>query len=160
MKAFIFVCVAMSAMVSHGVNEGLKAVVERRQNMKRVERPVAQRMDNGNILSVYEDGRVTTQAVRMVRMSKATTDAVVAKMEEKETLKAAKALVVKIKAKHGKKVEGLSDSEIVSASESVFDTSDKDSGAAGVIGVLLGAAVGKIAEKKKLKEENGNGKAR
>lgn len=153
MKAFLCVCMVGFAMASQGVTEGLKAVVERRQNMKRVERPVAQRMDNGMLLSVYKDGSVTTQSVSMVRMSPATTLALEGKTADRETLKAAKALVLKIKEKHRKKVEGLSDSEIVSASESVFSTSGKDAATGAAVGVLLGAAATIIKNKKPKKDK-------
>ena len=121
-------------------NAGLKSILSRRKTMTRIERPVAQRMDNGSIISVYADDSITTQAVSMVKMSNGATAKVSAMLEDQQTLKAAKALVKQIKSNHADSVADLSDSEIVAASESVFDTSTKDQAAGAAVGMLLGAA--------------------
>ena len=135
-------------------NQGLDAIRARRQTMRRIDHPIAQRMDNGHIISVYADNTVKTQAVSMVKMSNVATAKVSAMLEDQQTLKAAKALVKQIKSNHADSVADLSDSEIVAASESVFDTSTKDQAVGAAVGALLGAAgiaLGKSATTKNKK---------
>lgn len=142
---------------AHAGNEGLDAIRARRQTMRRIEHPIAQRMDNGHIISVYSDDTVKTQAVSMVRMSPTTIAKVTDLASDRDTLKAAKALVKQIKANHGESVVDLTEAEIVSASESVFDTSTKDKAASATVGILLGVAAAAATGKKgnaKTKEKN------
>jgi len=129
-------------------NAGLKSILSRRKTMTRIERPVAQRMDNGSIISVYADDSITTQAVSMVRMSPTTIAKANDLASDRDTLKAAKALVKQIKANHGESVADLTEAEIVSASESVFDTSTKDKAASATVGILLGVAAAAATGKK------------
>ena len=141
------------AATANAKTEGVEAIRARRQTMQRVEKPVAQLVKDGKMLSVYADDTVKTQAVRIVRMATSTVAKVEALVADRETLKAAKALAKAVKANHAKSVEGLTDAEIVAVSATVTNTSARDSSAAGAIGILLGAAALKIAEGKKPKEE-------
>lgn len=133
--AIFFMAVSMAC-----ATQGVDAVLARRKIMKPVEKPVAQRMDNGVILSVYADGSVKTQSVSSVAMPGKTNARVELMDQDRKTLKAAKELVGKIREKHRDKVDSLTESEIVTASEAVFNTSKKDSATAAAVGALLGAA--------------------
>ena len=141
------------AATANAKTEGVEAVRERHKTMKRIEKPVAQLVKDGKMLSVYADDSIKTQAVRIVRMAPSTVAKVEALVSDRETLKAAKALAKDVKANHAKAVEGLTDAEIVAVSGTVTNTSARDSSAAGAIGLLLGAAALKIAEGKKPKED-------
>lgn len=144
--------VAMAA-TANAKTEGVEAIRARRQTMQRVEKPVAQLVKDGKMLSVYADDTVKTQAVRIVRMATSTVAKVESLVADRETLKAAKALAKAVKANHAKSVEGLTDAEIVAVSATVTNTSARDSSAAGAIGLLLGAAAAEIANGKKTKED-------
>lgn len=137
------------AATAGAATEGLDAVLARRKTMRRVERPVAQRMDNGALLSVYEDGRVETNAVRLVRQPAAAVARVEALRDDQATLAAARQLARRVKAgKHAKNVDGLTDAEVVAAADDVLDTSVKDQAAAGAIGAALAAAAALIKKGK------------
>ncbi len=144
--------VAMAA-TANAKTEGVEAIRERHKTMKRIEKPVAQLVKDGNMLSVYADDTVKTQAVRIVRMAPSTVAKVESLVADRETLKAAKALAKAVKANRAKTVEGLTDAEIVTVSATVTNTSARDSSAAGAIGLLLGAAAAEIAKGKKTKED-------
>jgi hypothetical protein len=123
-------------------NAGVNAVIERRQTMTRIERPVRSIKQGDAILSVYEDGRLETNAVRVVKMSDSTKAKVAALVDDKETLIAARALAKKVRGgKRAKDVEGLTDAQLVAVADDVLDTSKKDQAAAGVIGAAIVAAL-------------------
>ena len=134
--------------------EGLDAIVSRRKTMKRIERPVAQRMEKGAILSVYADGSVTTQAVAVATMHESAKSKVAALRDDKATLAAARQLAQRVRGgKHAKDVDGLTDAEVVAAADDVLDTSKKDQAASGAIGAALAAAVALVKKNKPKKEK-------
>lgn len=135
-------------------NDGLDAIRHRHKTMTRIPQPIAQRMDGGNIISVYADDSVTTQAVSLVKMSNASTAKVEEMLEDKATLKSAKALAAKLKIKHAKAVEGLTDAEIVAVSEQVLDTSAKDGATGAAVGLALATALAAAGKSKTKKEKN------
>lgn len=142
-------------------NAGVKAVVERRQNMKRIERPVLSIKEGDAILSVFEDGRLETNAVRVVRMNASTKAKVAALVDDRETLIAARALAAKVrKGKQAKDVEGLEDWQVVAVADDVLDTSKKDQTTGGVIGAALAAAAAAALKGKGNGNNNGNGKGK
>lgn len=129
-----------AAATAEASTEGLDAVLARRRTMTRRERPVAQRMDNGALLSVYEDGRVETNAVRLVRQPAAAVARVEALRDDQATLAAARSLAAKVRRGHPKAAAGLADAELVATADQVLDTTGRDSATAGLIGALVGAA--------------------
>ena len=137
-------------------NAGVKAVVERRQNMKRIERPVLSIKEGDAILSVFEDGSVKTQAVRLVKQPAAAVARVEALRDDQATLAAARALAKRVRQGHPKAASGLADAEVVAAADDVLDTSTKDKAAAGAIGAAVAAAVAAL---KKGKDKEGRVKA-
>lgn len=139
--------------------EGLDAVLARRRTMTRRERPVAQRMEAGSLLSVYADGRVETNAVRIVQQPAAAVARVEALRDDQSTLAAARQLAKRVRdGKHAKDVEGLADAELVAAADEVLDTSAKDKATAGAIGAAVAAAVAAL-KKGKGKDKEGKVKA-
>lgn len=143
------------ASTAGATTEGLDAVLARRKTMPRRERPVAQRMDEGSLLSVYADGHVETNAVRLVKQSPATVARVEALRADQATLAAARQLAKRVRAgKHAKDVEGLADAELVAVADDVLDTSAKDKAAAGAIGAALAAAAALIKKGKPDKPGN------
>lgn len=145
----ILATLIFAAATAGASTEGLDAVLARRKTMRRVERPVAQRMDNGALLSVYEDGRVETNAVRLVRQPAAAVARVEALRDDQATLAAARQLAKRVKAgKHAKVVADLTDAEVVAAADDVLDTSKKDQAAAGALGAALAAAAALIKKGK------------
>lgn len=155
MRSSITLFLIVLTVTAQAGNQGLDAIRARRKTMTRIEHPVAQRMDNGNIISVYADDTVKTQAVSMVKMSNASTAKVEEMLEDEAMLKAAKALAKQIKAKHGAKVTDLTDAEIVTASEAVFNTSGKDAATGAAVGALLGAAALAAGKSKATKPQKG-----
>lgn len=143
-----------AAATAGAATEGLDAVLARRKTMRRVERPVAQRMEAGTLLSVYADGRVETNAVRIVQQPAAAVARVETLRDDQATLAAARALAKRVKAgKHKAKVSSLTDAEIVAAADDVLDTADRGSAASAVIGAAFGAAAAAIAKGKKGKKK-------
>lgn len=143
MRAIIIIIAAICGTVinASAASEGVKAVVERRQTMRRIERPVRSIKQGDAILSVYEDGRLETNAVRVVKMSASTKAKVEALVDDRETLIAARAFADKVrKGKHAKDVEGLEDWQLVAVADEVLDTTDRGSAASAVIGAAFGAA--------------------
>ena len=153
MRSFAILFLCSLAVSTFAKTEGVEAIRERRKTMTRVEKPVAQIMKDGALLSVYADDSVKTQAVRMVRMAPASKAKVEELLEDKATLKAAKSLVVQIKTKHSKEVVGLTDAEVVASSQQVFNTTGKDTATGTAVGLLLGAAAAALAAGKKPKED-------
>ena len=140
----------IAAATAGAATEGLDAVLARRKTMVRRERPVAQRMEGGNLLSVYEDGRVETNATRLVRQPPAAVARVEALRDDQATLAAARQLAKRVKAgKHSKDVADLTDAEVVAAADDVLDTSKKDQAAAGAIGAAIAAAAAALVAKGK-----------
>lgn len=137
----ILATLIFAAATAGAATEGIDAVLARRRTMTRRERPVAQRMDDGSLLSVYADGHLETNAVRLVRMPAAAVARVEALRDDQATLAAARQLARRVKAgKHVKDVDGLTDAEVVAAADDVLDTSKKDQATAGAIGAALAAA--------------------
>ena len=160
MKQFVIAAVLCGTVISaSAASEGVKAVVERRQNMRHIERPVRSIKQGDAIVSVYADDTIKTNAVRMMRMSESTKAKVAALVDDKETLAAARKLAKKIKEKHPKDAEGASDAELVGAADEVLDTSKKDQAAAGVIGAAVAAAVAAL-KKGKGKDKDKEGKVK
>ena len=159
MRAIIIAAICGTVISASAASEGVKAVVERRQNMKHVERPVRSIKQGDAILSVYADDTIKTNAVRMMRMSEATKAKVEKLVDDKETLAAARKLAKKIKDKHPKDTEGASDAELVGAADEVLDTSKKDQAVAGVIGAAVAAAVAAL-KKGKGKDKDKEGKVK
>lgn len=159
MRAIIILAaICGTAIHASAESDGVKAVVERRQNMRHIDRPVRSIKQGDAILSVYEDGRLETNAVRVVKMSASTKAKVEALVDDKETLAAARKLAKKIKEKHPKDAEGATDAELVAVADDVLDTSAKDKAAAGAIGAALAAAAALI-KKGKGKAKEGKVKA-
>ena len=155
MRAIIIAAICGTVISASAASEGVKAVVERRQNMKKIERPVRSLKQGDAILSVYEDGRLETNAVRVVKMSASTKAKVEALVDDRETLIAARAFADKVrKGKHAKDVEGLEDWQLVAVADDVLDTSTKDKAAAGAIGAALAAAAAAAISKPKPKPKN------
>ena len=148
MRAIIIAAICGTVITASAASEGVKAVVERRQTMRHIERPVRSIKQGDAILSVYEDGRLETNAVRVVKMSASTKAKVEALVDDKETLAAARKLAKKIKEKHPKDAEGATDAELVGAADEVLDTSKKDQAAGGVIGAALAAAAALVKKGK------------
>lgn len=144
----ILATLIFAAATAGAATEGLDAVLARRKTMRRVERPVAQRMDNGALLSVYSDGSVTTQAVRLVKQPAAAVARVEALRDDQATLAAARALAKRVRQGHPKAASGLADAELVAVADDVLDTSAKDAAAAGAIGAALAAAAALIKKGK------------
>jgi len=137
----ILATLIFAAATAGAATEGLDAVLARRRTMTRRERPVAQRMEAGSLLSVYADGRVETNATRLVRQPAAAVARVEALRDDQATLAAARQLAKRVKAgKHAKDVAGLADAELVAVADEVLDTSTKDQATGGVIGAALAAA--------------------
>jgi len=159
-KLIVFVAAICGAVINAGAaSEGVKAVVERRQTMRHIERPVRSIKQGDAIVSVYADDSIKTNAVRMMRMSESTKARVASLVDDKETLAAARKLAKKIKDKHPKDTEGASDAELVGAADEVLDTSKKDQAAAGVIGAAVAAAVAAL-KKGKGKDKDKEGKVK
>lgn len=151
----ILATLIFAAATAGAATEGLDAVLARRKTMRRVDRPVAQRMEKGAILSVYADGRVETNAVRIVQQPAAAVARVEALRDDQSTLAAARQLAKRVRAgKHAKDVEGLTDAELVASADDVLDTSAKDQAAAGAIGAALAAAAALIKKGKPDKPGN------
>lgn len=142
MRAIIIIAAICGTVINaSAASEGVKAVVERRQTMKHIERPVRSIKQGDAILSVYEDGRLETNAVRVVKMSASTKAKVARLVDDKETLAAARKLAEKVRGgKHAKDVADLNDAELVSVADDVLDTSKKDKATGGVIGAAIAAA--------------------
>lgn len=153
----ILATLIFAAATAGAATDGLDAVLARRRTMTRRERPVAQRMDAGSLLSVYADGRVETNATRLVRQPAAAVARVEALRDDQATLAAARQLAKRVKAgKHAKDVAGLADAEVVAAADDVLDTSKKDQATAGAIGAAVAAAAAAL---KKAKDKLKKGKA-
>ena len=151
----ILATLIFAAATAGATTEGLDAVLARRKTMVRRERPVAQRMEQGSLLSVYEDGRVETNAVRLVKQPASAVARVEALRDDQATLAAARQLAKRVKAgKHAKDVAGLADAEVVAAADEVLDTSKKDQAAAAAIGAALAAAAAAAISKPKPKPKN------
>ena len=162
MRAIIIAAICGTVISASAASEGVKAVVERRQNMKHIERPVRSIKQGDAILSVYDDGRLETNAVRVVKMSASTKAKVEALVDDKATLAAARTLAKKIKKKHPKDAEGATDAELVGAADEVLDTSKQDQATAGAIGAAVAAAVAALKkgkDKGKGKDKEGKVKA-
>ena len=153
----ILATLIFAAATAGAATEGLDAVLARRKTMTRRERPVAQRMEQGSLLSVYADGRVETNAVRIVKQPAAAVARVEALRDDQATIAAARQLAKRVKAgKHAKGVAGLADAEVVAAADDVLDTSKKDQATAGAIGAAVAAAAAAL---KKAKDNLKKGKA-
>ena len=140
MRSILFVFL-FSAIAASAATDGLDTVLARRQTMRKLERRVvAQRMEGGNILSVYDDGTVATSSVRVVTMPQTTKDKVKELVDDGETLKAAKAMVATLRSSHTDEVSKLSDAQIVAESERLLDTSGADTATGVGIGAALAAA--------------------
>ena len=162
MRAIIIAAICGTVISASAASEGVKAVVERRQNMKHIERPVRSIKQGDAILSVYDDGRLETNAVRVVKMSASTKAKVEALVDDKATLAAARTLAKTIKKKHPKDAEGATDAELVGAADEVLDTSKQDQATAGAIGAAVAAAVAALKkgkDKGKGKDKEGKVKA-
>lgn len=137
------------AQAKPGKMDGVNVILERRTMKAAPEKPVRQIMQGGSMLSLYGDGSIKTQAVRCVKMSKKTKEAVASKLSDEELLASAKSLAKQIKATHSSKVKGLSDAEVVSSAEAVFDTTTSSTTKA-IVSALL--AAGAVAATKKGKK--------
>ena len=137
------------AQAKPGKMGGVNVILERRTMKEAPAKPVRQIMQGGSMLSLYGDGSIKTQSVRCVKMSAKTKAAVESKLSDDELLASAKSLAKRIKAKHADKVQNLSDSEIITASEAVFDTTKKDAATGAAVGLLLGAAALAVGKTKK-----------
>lgn len=156
----IIAAICGTVISASAASEGVKAVVERRQTMRHIERPVRSIKQGDAIVSVYADDSIKTNAVRMMRMSEATKAKVEKLVDDKETLAAARKLAKKIKEKHPKDAEGATDAELVGAADEVLDTSKKDQATAGAIGAAVAAAVAALKKgKDKGKDKEGKVKA-
>lgn len=132
-------------------NAGVKAILERRTMKAATVQPIRQITQDGSILSLYADGSITTQAVRVIRMTETTKAAVAAKLEDEALLASAKELAARIKTTHAAKVKGLSDSDVLASAESVFDSSTSSATKAIVAALLAAGAVAATTKTKKTK---------
>ena len=148
-----FASLILLTLASHTYarTEGLEAIRVRRKTMIRHERPVAQIMQDGVILSVYADDSVLTQAVRMITMPKEASAAMQAKLSDKAILATAKELAASIRISHAETVDGLTDAQILASTETTLDNTTKTAGTGGVIGLVVGAALGGLVGSKKTK---------
>lgn len=155
MRAIIIIAAICGTVINaSAASEGVKAVVERRQNMRHIERPVRSIKQGDAIVSVYADDTIKTNAVRMMRMSESTKAKVAALVDDRETLIAARALAKRVKAgKHKDKVSSLTDAEIVAAADDVLDTAARDSAASGVVGAAFALAASALLKGKNKKEK-------
>lgn len=115
--------------------EGLEAILSRKTMKKLEKRVVAQRMENGNIMSVYDDDSVGTSSVSVVTMTQSTKDKVAELIADRNTLQAAKSLAAKLKTKETKDV---ADADVLGA----VSDSDTDTISAAIVGALVGVATG------------------
>jgi len=138
---FTIIMLIISATMASATTEGLSAVLARRKTMQRIERPVAQRIENGHIMSVYEDGRVEKSAVRLVSMPDAAQARVEALRDDQATLAAARAMAARVRAANPNAASSLPDAALLGAAEEILDTSARD----GSVGFGLGAALGAAA---------------
>lgn len=141
----------VSASSLFASTEGLEAIRVRRKTMIKHERPVAQIMKDGAILSVYADDSITTQAVRLVTMPKEASAAMQEKLSDKAILATAKELAASIRISHAETVDGLTDAQILASTETTLDNTTKTAGTGGVIGLVVGAALGGLLGSKKAK---------
>ncbi len=149
------IAIIMAAMSAAASTDGVNAVVTRRQGMKPLERRViAQRMEDGVMLSAYDDGTTGTAAVSVVRMAPATQARVAQLIDDQESLAAGRALAARVRAAHADKAATLPDAAILATAEQVLDTTTRDAGAAGAIGAALGAAAAAAAATAKKKGQS------
>ena len=157
MKIRIIVIIAAicgTVISASAASEGVKAVVERRQTMRHIERPVRSIKQGDAIVSVYADDTIKTNAVRMMRMSEATKAKVEKLVDDKETLAAARKLAAKLRGgKHAQDVADFTDADLVAVADEVLDTSKKDQATAGAIGAAIAAAAAAALKKGKNKKE-------
>lgn len=115
--------------------------------------PIVKQERKGPTLIVhYESGAVVTNSLYL-GMSESTKKRIREMTDDRDTLAAARALAKSLKTKHPDKVGGLSDSDIVAASETVLDNS-KTSGAAGAaVGAALATALAAAGKSKAKKEK-------
>lgn len=152
MRAYLLLTLCAITITGNAKITGIDAVLTRRKTMTKLERRVvAQRMVDGNIMSVYDDDSTSTQAVRIVRMSDGTKAKVAQLVDDKETLIAARQLATRVRAAHAGNTGDLTDHELIAVADQVLDTSARDTGAAGAAGAALGAALGAAATSKKRK---------
>lgn len=145
----------IAAATAGAATEGLDSVLARRKTMTRRDRPVRQIKQGDAILSLYDDGRLETNAVRIVKLPGHAAARVEALRDDQATLAAARQLAKRVKAgQHAKGVADLTDAEVVSAADDVLDTSTKDKAAAGAIGAALAAAAAAAISKPKPKPKN------
>jgi len=143
----MYVLVGLALPVRAG--EGLDAIIARRQEMTRVARPAAQRMENGAIINVYDDGSIATSAVSVMRMSPATHAHIVRLADDKETLAAARAMAARVREINSAAASSLSDAAILGVAEEILDTSARDGSVGFGLGAALGAAAAAAATAKK-----------
>lgn len=117
--------------------------------VEKVDRIAKQERLGDSIVIEYESGCVKTNAL-FLPMTASTKAQILKLSDERATLESAKALVKRIKAKHGGKVENLSDADVLASAEAVFD--DKTTSAASaIIAALLGAGAASVLKDKKKK---------
>jgi predicted acetyltransferase len=141
MKRLIFITimfVGVTALAQLKENTGLGQVLKR-HSMRRVEKPVETRVEDGVIVREYANGTIETSAVSVFVTSEKVKTQVNSLVEDQKTLKAAKELIQRMRLQQ-EDVKNLSDSEIIKVADDVLETSGKDTLAAGVIGALIGAA--------------------
>lgn len=115
--------------------------------------PIVKQERKGPTLIVhYESGAVVTNSLYL-GMSNSTKKRIQEMTDDRETLKAAKALAQSLKQSHADKVGDLSDAEIVATSKTVLDNTAESGGAGAALGFALGAAAGAAAKNKKNKKE-------
>lgn len=130
----------IAAATAGAATEGLDAVIARRKTMRKIDRPVRQIKQGDAILSLYDDGRLETNAVRIVKLPGHAAARVEALRDDQATLAAARSLAAKVRRGHPKAAAGLADAELVATADQVLDTTGRDSATAGLIGALVGAA--------------------
>lgn len=145
MRAYILLALCAVTLTATANTKGIDAILNRRKTMTKLEhRVIAQRIVDGNIMSVYDNDTMTTQAVRIVRMSTDTKARVAQLIDDKATLKAARQLASRVRASHASAAGTLSDPDLLAVTDDVFDTAAKGNGngKAGALGAALGAAFG------------------
>lgn len=150
--SLIFALVFVLSVEASDSLDGVHAVIEHRKMKAARAMPIRQISENGSILSLYADGSITTQAVRVIRMTETTKAAVESKLQDEALLDSAKALATRIKNTHSAKVKGLSDADVVASAEAVFDNSTS-SATKTIIAALLAAGAVAVTKTKKTKND-------
>lgn len=154
MKLLICLTCCLITGSTLAANEGLNAVIGRRKVMRMqplTKRVIAQRMDNGILLSVYDDNTVSTAAVSVVKMAPTTQAKIIDLQDDIATLAAARSLAARVRKSHPAESGTMPDAQIIATADTVLDNSARDTAGGGALGAVLGAAATAAALNRKKK---------